>query len=392
MSESLYDILGVSKTASNDEIKKAFKKQAMMYHPDKTRNDEPEERKQKEEQFKKINEAYSVLTDEQKRKRYDMYGTYDEQAEISVPDILKDLFGGGMMGGMPGGGDFSFVFMDGGGGPMGMGGSPFDMFFGNRGKRQKEDVIEIPITLTELRNGIMKKVEFEALDLCDTCMGKGAEDPHDIIKCLGCNGMGFQERQMNPMFIQRQQCTSCMGKGEMIKQNKECKKCKGNKVAYYKKSYDLKIPAGVPPNYIYKMEGKGSYDQNTNQKGNLILVFKHDIPSQFHIDYNTNNITVHQTIKFEELLTGFVRKINIYNEVITIYSKGYFNPSKRTVVKGKGIPFFKKENKGDLIVTYEIDYPDEEKIRKYNEVFLCMFKKQVLETPTCETAIDVNSC
>ena len=183
MTKDLYETLGISRDASSDQIKKAFRKQAILHHPDKQPNN-PDAA----EKFKQINEAYSTLSDPNKKEAYDRFGIIGDQPSgggpMDINDILKNVFGGGMPGGMPGG--FSFVFSS-SDGPQAM---PEDMFGGifddfqnkfanlshGRGKRQMPpDLIEVPIDINDLFYGNNKKIEFEQLDKCGQCDGTGAQ-------------------------------------------------------------------------------------------------------------------------------------------------------------------------------------------------------------------------
>lgn len=370
MSKDFYDVLGVSKNSSPDEIKRSFKKMAMKYHPDKA--GAAEDKKYNEEKFKEINEAYSVLSDEKKKQQYDMYGTYDDNAHMSsnVNDILSEMFGGGN----------PMEFFSMGGGHEG-----FQMFFGNdgpsRGGRSSgQDVIDINVNMTELYNGVNKNITYDILDRCDGCGGCGAKDPADVIKCITCEGRGSLPQQMGPFMIQ-QPCRSCGGKGTMIKSNKQCTKCNTKGVMYYNRAFSLKIPQGVPNNHTYKMEGKGSYDMHNNRYNDIIIVFHHVIEPQFRIDYNSNNVHMEMKITMEELLCGFVKTFDIYGQPMTIYSEKYFDPTKSKNIKNKGIPFFKKKEGGDLVIKFNIHYPDDEQLKKFHKIFMTMFKKEGLHIP-----------
>lgn len=396
MTKSLYEILSVQKSATQEEIKKAYKKMAVKYHPDKCVNDTDEEKKVKEDLFKQINEAYSTLSDDNKRKQYDTYGTYDNNPDAmnhgNINDILSELFGGGFqMGGngMPPGMEFF---------SMGPGHHSFKMFFGgtpqenNSFNQTEPDVIEVSVNLTEIYQGVNKKVAYDILDKCDICMGTGAKDPNDIITCLSCNGSGKISQQIGPLPIMmtNQICPSCQGRGQVIKNNKLCATCKGRRVTYFNRSFDLRIPQGVPDDYYHKMDGKGSYDPRTNKYNDIMLIFKHEEDPQFAINYKNNNVTTTIEVRLDELLCGFIKPLSIYGETVTLFSEKYFNPNIQSVIKGKGLPFFKRKDYGDLIINYQVKYPDDNtRFRKYHNVFLTMFKKQNLKLP--QNAYDIHT-
>lgn len=378
--KDFYEILDIPSNAAPEEIKKAYKKLAMKYHPDKVQG---EDKAESEVKFKEISEAYSVLSDIDKRERYDRLGTYEETGDMNfsnVNDILNELFSGNGM-------SQGFEFFQMGGMPsMSQGiGSSFKMFFGgntnSRGHQNNQDVIEIRVNMTELYKGVIKKVAYEVIDKCDACLGTGAKDPSDIISCLSCNGNGHIPQQMGPFMIQ-QPCQNCSGRGQMIKQNRICTKCKGERIKYFNRSFDLRIPYGVPHQHIHKMDGKGSYDIETSTYNDLILVFVHEIDTRFEVDYTTCDVHTKIDILLEELLCGFDKVLQIYDEKVPLYSKGYFNPNIKSIIKGKGLPLFKKKDFGDLVVTYNVIFPeDTTKLRKYHNVFMTMFKKTPLVEP-----------
>lgn len=376
-----YEELNISKSASADEIKKAYKRKAVEYHPDKTAGD-----KEKEEKFKKINEAYSILSDPKKKEMYDRFGTVDNTAG-NMPEDVQDIFskmfsgamGGGIpgMGGMPGG--FSFMFS---GSDGGAGASLEDifgqMFGGGHGCSVHTEKIDVPITLSEIYHGTTKKVEFELMDVCVKCNGCGASDPNSIIKCLTCKGEGKVAKQLNPFMITMAMCDSCGGTGSVIKNNKVCQGCKGGKTQYNKKSFELNIPKGIPHNYDIKMQGKGSWSPKTKQYGNIVFRFKYDIRPP----YSLQGLDVHygMTLTLDELLCGFEKTVDLYGETQKIYSEGYFNPTKPFVIHNKGIPDAKNpKNKGNFVIHFTMQYEDSNKISKYTDVLLKIYKRKTVE-------------
>ncbi len=366
--EDLYSILKVSKDASPDDIKKAFRKLAIEYHPDKNNGD-----KQREEMFKKIGEAYSILSDPDKKRQYDQFGTINPGGQGGVPvdlnDILKSMFGdmmggGVQMGGIPMGGGFSFMFMD--------GGDPFGNFNGFQPKKKNEaDIVDIDIDICDIYYGNNKKVEFEMLELCEKCNGSGAYDQSQIIKCITCNGQGSITQQIGPFFMQKMTCQSCMGKGNMIK--RPCSMCKGEKCVYNKKVFELKIPKGIPNNYEIKMEKKGSYSQTTKQQKDMIFKFKYKIDVPYELDDINVIYTVDLTI--DELLGGFQKQIILYKDPITLSSEKYFNPTNPIIIKEKGLYNIKKQKTGDLYLKFNIIFTDCERLGKYNEVLQKILKR-----------------
>lgn len=392
--KDFYEVLGVPKNAAPEEIKKAYRKLAMKYHPDKAQESSKAEHEVK---FKEISEAYTVLSDTDKRDMYDHTGTYEEGGGgmnfSNVNDILNELFGGGGGNGSSGSPGFEFFQM---GGMPQSGGGGFKMFFGggmppgfNQQQSQpNHDIIEVRVSLTEIYKGVLKKVAYQIVDKCDACSGTGGKEPTDVIQCLSCNGTGQAPVQMGPYMIQ-QVCQNCNGRGQMIKQNRHCLKCKGERVGYYNRSFDLRIPAGVPHQYTHKMDGKGSYELQNSKHNDLVLVFIHEIDPKFKIDYETLDVHTKVEVTLDELLCGFNKVIDIYDEQIPLHSDGYFHPEQTTVVQGKGLPLFKKKDSGNLVLTYKVLYPEDTiKLKKYQDVFLTMFKRPLAELP--ENAVHVH--
>lgn len=381
MSKDFYEILGVPKTASVEDIKKAYKKLAIKHHPDKQSDADESQKKANEDIFKQISEAYSVLSDPEKRSQYDMYGTYDNSnVDFSdLHDMFGNIFGAGMQGNM----DFF---------QMGPGGRSFQMFFGDE-QTASRDVIDIPVNMTEIYKGVCKKIVYNIMDRCNDCSGVGAKNASDIIACMGCQGKGIIHMQMGP-FAMEQQCPNCGGKGKMIKVGKECPSCKGNKVMNYERSLDIKIPQGVPHNYTHNLDGKGTFNTLHNKHGDLLLRFVHVIDKMYNVDYSTMNVHMTHEISLQDLLCGSERQFDIYDETIKLINASYFNPDKPVIIKGKGLPLFKKKEHGDLIISFKVIYPNNaDKINKYHSVFLSIFKKtpvQVTEESSTQNVFNIH--
>ena len=366
MPESLYDILGV------------YKRLAMKHHPDKHTDD----KEKNEEIFKKISEAYSVLSDPNKRQHYDQFGTYDDSmgaggGAFNMNDIFSELFGGG--GGPGGPGEFIFNM-----GASGQAANAFKMFFGGmdpggRGGPANPDVIEVPVKIEEIYNGAMKKISYDIIDKCETCNGSGAKDLRDIISCLTCKGAGVVTQALNSFMITQMTCPSCQGRGDIIKQGKECSSCHSKKIKYYKRTIEVKIPKGVPNKFLHTVEGKGSYDVQSRRHADLILAFVHNIDPRYKVDYETNDVTIGLNIDLEELLCGFRIKTPLYDDHIEFVSRKYFNPQRTLTIRNKGLPFFKKQRNGDLLVNFNVVYPEAEKLDRFHPIFLTMFKKNEIQ-------------
>ena len=365
MDTKLYDILGVKQDATQDDIKKAYRKLAVKYHPDKCFNDE--DKKTNEEKFKQLQEAYSVLSDEGKRQMYDRFGTVSDlpQQPSSVDDLLNGLFGGVPVGGC----GFSFVFSGNGMPPREFN---FDNIFQNT-RKKPQDVVEVKVDINDIYYGKVKNVELEILDVCDQCSGLGVQDPSNLIKCITCQGAGNIHHQVAPFFVQTMQCPSCHGEGTTVQHNKHCAKCKGSKTMYNKKHFELKLPQGMPNLYEVVLEGKGGYNTQLKTHNDIKFKFVYDIREPYTIGEDMT-VYVSVPLTLEELLVGFNKDISLYEETLKLESNHYFNPSKPLAISGKGIYDMKAEQQRDLIINFKIHFGENKRLVKYNDV-LCKILK-----------------
>ena len=256
-----YDILGVPKNAEADAIKKAYRKVALKYHPDRNPDN-----KEAEEKFKEAAEAYEVLSDGDKRARYDRYG----HAGVSG--------NGGFSGGTMNMEDIFEHFGD----IFGDAGSPFESFFGGgrsrsaqRGKRGSNLRIKVGLTLEEIATGISKKIKVKKQNPCDQCGGSGAKDSKSISTCSTCRGSGYV-RQIKSTFLGQMQttttCPTCKGRGQTVIAN--CSKCKGDGRMHADEMLDIEIPAGVGEGMQLSMRGKGNAGKAGGPAGDLLIVIE----------------------------------------------------------------------------------------------------------------------
>jgi len=365
--ESFYDVLGVAKDASDEEIRKAYRKLALIYHPDKYEGDP----KEGEARFKQITEAYSYLSDPEKRKQYDTFGTVDDLPQMpDINEIFKNIFN------MDGGHDpFSGFF--------GGGGNPFSFMFGQNQfaehNQQSEDIVHVKISLQEVRIGTNKKIEYNVIDLCSSCNGSGAIDPNDVVTCIRCQGKGVITQQLNPFVLTTSKCPSCNGCCRIIKCGRECSTCKGAKLVRNKKVIDVKLPKGIVDGQSFPIQGKGNFNSQTKRHNDLVLLFQYHMPDNLKCSID-NDMNVHVTvdIKLDDLLCGFTRELKLYDTPITFYTTGYVRPTKRHIITGYGLP--KKINgeyqNADILVSLNIDLTEDyRRLNKYNDVFLKLFKR-----------------
>jgi molecular chaperone DnaJ len=334
--KDFYEILGVAKSASQKEIKDAYRKLAIKYHPDRNPDN-----KQAEQSFKECAEAYEVLGDEQKRAQYDRFG---HQA--------FDGSGGGYGGGM----NMEDIFRNFGDIFGGGGHNPFDSFFGGgqggeqRAARGSSIRISMQLTLEEIATGVTKKVSIQRKNTCATCKGDGAADePNAKTKCTKCNGSGYVRKVQNTFlgtFQTEAVCSFCNGKGQIITKN--CKTCSGKGVNAEKETLEIKIPAGVQNGMSLSMRGQGNSGENGGGKGDLLVQIEEIEHTQFLRD--NNNIIYNLHLNFAQLVLGEKVDIPTLDGKASIKIQEGTQPGKVLRLSGKGIPDINGYGKGDLLV------------------------------------------
>ena len=290
-----YEVLGVEKNASADEIKKAYRKLAIQYHPDKNPGD-----KEAEEKFKEAAEAYSVLSDADKKARYDQFGHSGVEGAGpdfsggfgNLNDILNDLFGGAFGGGFGGFGGF------GGGFGGGRGGQKQQRVYRGRDIR-----VRVKLTLEEIAKGVEKEISIEKSVPCSECGGKGARNSSDIKTCSACNGTGQVQRVTNSIFGQTvtySTCQQCGGEGKVV--TNPCRTCGGTGLVRKRETIKVKIPAGVEAGMQLTIQGEGHAAKNNGINGDLLVV----IEEQEHPDLKRegNNLYYTKVISLPDAILG----------------------------------------------------------------------------------------
>lgn len=343
-----YGALGISKSASQDEIKKAYRKQALKYHPDKNQGD-----KEAEQKFKEISEAYEVLSDEQKRRMYDQYGA----------DALKGGMGGpgGMGGGFSSMEEALHTFMNAFGGGRGGGGdSIFDSFFGfdsdpsSAGMRQgASKKMNLSISFEEAMAGVEKEASIATYDLCNSCNGSGAASANGVRTCSQCGGAG-QVHQTRGFFSMTSVCPACHGEGKTI--TDPCKSCRGSGREKKKRAIKISVPAGVDNGMRLRMGGYGDAGEGGGPPGDLyvyLTVRPHPIFTRQGDDVLIElPVTISEaalgTKKEMPTPTGGAARIQI--------PEGTQN-GKTFRVRGEGAPNVHGSSKGDLLVQVVVETP-----------------------------------
>ncbi len=342
-----YEVLGVAKSANADEIKKAYRKAAIKFHPDKNPDD-----KSAEEKFKEAAEAYDVLSDDQKRARYDQFGHAGMGGAAGG--------GAGGYGGFSGGGfsmdDIFSQFGDIFGGHFSGGGRSYSRGGGQRVNRGSDIRITVRLTLKEIAEGVTKKMKISKMIACDKCGGSGAKDSSSYSTCHTCNGAGYVTRIENSFFGRMQTqgvCPTCNGSGKVI--TEKCDKCNGNGVIKGDEVVEIKIPAGVGEGMALNVAGKGNAAVHGGVNGDLQVVIEEEHNPELIRDGNDliHNLNITVTMA---LLGGTVEIPTIDGRAKIKIAAGT-HAGKVLRLNGKGIPDVNGYGRGDILVVVDITIP-----------------------------------
>lgn len=330
-----YEILGVPKAASVDDIKKAYRGLAMKHHPDRV---EAAHKKEAEEKFKEISEAYAVLSDTKKRSVYDQYGHGGFDQRYSTEDIFR-------------GADFSSIFED-----MGLGGGIFESLFGGsgqfrdsggrRGSRGSDLEIELVLTFEEAAKGITKTVNVPRRELCTECRGEGG----DRTTCSGCQGVG-QIRQAAGFMVIARTCPRCGGAGSQVK--KACSKCHGEGRIAVDRKIEVKVPGGVENGMRLRLSGEG--EAGTRGRGDLYVhmrVIPHTV-----FERNGSDLLVEYPLQVGQAALGCEIEIPTLNGRVSIKVPHGTQSGTVLRVRGKGLPDVHDGRTGDLLVRIAVETP-----------------------------------
>lgn len=345
-----YQLLGVSRTADTEEIKKAYRKLALQYHPDRNQGS-----KEAEERFKEVTQAYEVLRDPEKRAVYDRYG---EQG-------LKGRGG-------PAGFDFGDaieVFMRDFGGFSGL-----EELFGMRGARGQRSAsrrgqtvrIRLPLTLGEVAKGVTKTVRVALLDQCDRCEGSGAEPGSSPVKCANCGGSGEErhvQRSVFGQFVSVQPCRVCQGEGRIIE--KPCTKCSGEGRVRSEQEVSVEVPAGVTSENFLTLRGRGSAGPRSGPRGDLVVLLEVQDDPRFRRE---GSDLVHDLpITFGQAALGDEVEVPTIDGVAKVTIPAGIQSGELLRLKGLGLPELNGAIRGDqllrvLVWTPEDLTPEQEKL------------------------------
>lgn len=338
-----YEVLGVDKKATKDEIKKAYRQLAMKYHPDRNPDN-----KEAEEKFKEAAEAYEVLSDDQKRAKYDKFGHQGMHAgqDYSGYTDINDIFS-----------HFSDIF----------GGGIFDEFFGGgqqRGRgRQKitgtpgSDLrINLKLTLEEIATGTVKKVKIKRYIKCTTCNGTGAKDGSSFNTCPACKGTG-EIKQVSKsffgQFVNIAQCSNCNGTGKVI--SDPCRKCAGDGRILDESTIKINVPAGVVDNSYMTLRGEGNAGKNGGPNGDIIVVFS-EAKHEFFVR-DGDNIIYDLMLSYPEAVLGTEVEIPTLTGRAKLKIEPGIQPGKLLKMRDKGIQHLNSHGAGDQLVRINIYVP-----------------------------------
>ena len=333
-----YEVLGVSKSATADEIKHAFRKMAMQYHPDRNPGDKTAEQK-----FKEVNEAYEVLKDDQKRAAYDRYG--------------KAAFEGGMGGANPFGGGFGFNAED----LSDVFSNIFSDFMGagrtsnrSEARRGADLSYNLSITLEEAFKGVEKEIKIKTTEPCETCHGFGTADGKEAPVCETCHGTGKVRRQQGGFFVFETTCPTCRGEGHVIKD--KCKECGGLGVKRIEKSIKVKIPAGVEDSVRMRVAGEGEAGLRGGPKGDLYIY----ISIEEHKLYERHNADLYTVVPVSMVcatLGGEIEIPGIDGKKLKLSVPEGTQTGAQIRLKGEGMPLMNSTKRGDLFVGIKVETP-----------------------------------
>ncbi len=344
-----YEVLGVSKDASKEEIKKAYRKLAMKYHPDKNPGD-----KEAEEKFKEAAEAYEVLSNDEKREKYDRFGFnapgggQDFHGFSDINDIFShfsDIFGGG---GGRGGSIFDDIF--GGGGSSSYGRKAAT---GAPGSDLK---VTLKLTLEEIANGTTKKIKLRKYKTCSACGGTGAKNANAFQTCPVCHGAGEVRQVSKSMFgqfVNITSCSRCGGTGKII--TDPCNVCHGEGRIKVEETIKINVPAGVSDGNYMTLRGQGNAGKNGGPAGDIVVIFKEQPHEYF--TRNGDDVIYDLTISFPEAVLGTEVQIPTLTGRAKLKIEPGIQPGKLLKMRHKGIQHLNRHGAGDQLVRINIYVP-----------------------------------
>jgi molecular chaperone DnaJ len=344
-----YEVLGVGKNASAEDIKRSYRRMAIKYHPDKNPDN-----KEAEQKFKECAEAYEVLSDPEKRQRYDQFGhdglrgagmhDFSRMGFDDIFSMFDDIFGGGIFGGRRGGRR------------------------GTRATRGYDIETQIELTLQEVLTGVEKGITFKRRDFCTACSGRGTEPGHDEQRCPACQGQG-QVSQMGGFFRIMTTCPQCQGRGKVI--THPCKKCKGSGREVKSRTLSVKIPAGIRDGQAIRLEGEGEPGTSGGPRGDLYCYAKVE-PHPFLLR-NDDDLVIRLPISFSQAALGATVEVPSLSGKKNMEIPPGTQHGTVLQIKGQGLPDLRTGRRGSLLVQVLVEIP--KKLSKDQEKLLRDFAK-----------------
>ena len=346
-----YEVLGVPKNSEKGDIKNAYRKLALQYHPDRNKSPGAEER------FKEISEAYAVLSDEDKRKRYDTYGHVGSEevfrgAEANFEEIFKDMGFGGVR-------DIFEQFFGSRGGFTRGSSDPFGFGFNFGSGRQKgRDILyDIDLSLEDVLRGKKDEIELPKMDSCTNCNGTGAAPGTKPRRCAVCNGQGQTRRVYSQnrfsTFVSLEPCRTCRGEGEIIE--RPCVTCNGSGNIRTTKKLRLEIPRGVEDGMTLQMQGEGEPTEN-GVPGDLLIRTHVRQHSEFQ-RLEDGHVLTNQNLSFTDLALGTEIKVPTLEGLEKVKISPGTQPNSIIKLKGKGLPRYGGYGRGDELVRINVRVP-----------------------------------
>ena len=337
-----YEVLGVSRDATKDQIKDAYRKLAMEFHPDRNKSPGAEEK------FKEISEAYAVLSDDQKKQQYDTLGKAGFDQRYTEEDIFR-------------GADFNDIFRDIGGGGGGFN-DIFRMFFGGggygeRASRGQDLLYELSITLEEAAKGTQKEIEVPRTEKCDVCGGSGANPGSNPRICPRCGGQGrvqSMRRSAFGTFVQVVPCPECRGKGRLI--DSPCRNCRGSGLIKKRRKITVNIPVGIDEGYQLRLRGEGDMTSEGGEPGDL-YVLVHILPNDLFVR-DGDDLHYILMVGYPQAALGTEVQVPSLEGPTSVKIHPGTQVGEVLRLKGKGMPRFRGYGRGDLLIRVGISVPE----------------------------------
>ena len=337
-----YEVLGVSRTGSKDEIKDAYRKLAMQYHPDRNKSPDAEEK------FKEISEAYAVLSDDDKRAQYDQLGHAGFDQRYTREDIFR-------------GADFESVFRD-----LGFGSNLGDLFrnffFGGRDLQEsvntgRDLVYDLEITLDDAARGAQKEMRISRTEKCDLCGGTGAAPNTSVRTCPRCGGQGRVQnvnRSAFGTFVQVVQCPACRGRGRII--DTPCPRCRGTGLTERDRTITVKVPPGIDEGFQLRLEGEGEAPAGGGVPGDLYVSI-HVAPHPY-FKRRGDDLLYILAIGFPQAALGTEVSVPTLDGKANLKIRSGTQPGEIIKLKGKGMPRLRGYGRGDMLIRVDVAVPE----------------------------------